>query len=78
MASKKRTAGRGWVTRQSSALKGLLDQPSISEFKLRNTIETFDRKLSILDERQTELKLLVDEEDLDQCIDEADSFRRAS
>ncbi len=78
MAIKQRTAARGWVTRQSNALKALLDQPSISEFELRSAIETFDRRLSTLDERQAELELLVDETDLDQCIDEADSFRRAS
>ncbi len=77
-AAKKRTAARGWVTRQSSALKDLLDKPSTSEFELRSAIETFDRRLSTLDERQGELELLVDEGDLDQCIDEADTFRRAS
>ncbi len=78
LASKKRTAARGWVTWQSNALKALLDQPIISEFELRNAIETFDRRISTLDERKAELELLVDEEDLDQCLDEADSFRRAS
>ncbi len=78
MASKQRTAARGWVKRQSNALKALLDQPSISEFELRNAIETFDRRLSSLDERQAELELLVNEEDLDQCLDETDSFRHAS
>ncbi len=63
---------------QSKALKALLYQPSISEFELRSAIEIFDRRLSTLDERQAELELLVDETDLDQCIDEADSFRRVS
>ncbi len=72
------TAARGWVTRQANALQALLDQPSISEFELRSAIETFDRRLSTLDERQAELEVLVDETDLDKCIDEADSFRRAS
>lgn len=78
VASKQRTAARGWVTRQSNALKALLDQPSISEFELRSGIETFDRRSSSLEERQAELELLVDESDLDQCKDEADSCRRAS
>ncbi|XP_050706794.1 uncharacterized protein LOC126992176 [Eriocheir sinensis] len=77
-ATKKRAAARGWVTRQSTALKDLLDKPSISEFELRSAIETFDRRLNTLDERQAELELLVDDGDLDQCVDEADSFRRAS
>ncbi len=67
MAQRQRTNARGWVTRQSNALKALLDQPSISKFELRSAIETFDRRLSTLDERQAELEVLVDETDLDQC-----------
>ncbi len=62
---RQKVAAPGWVTRQSNALKALLDQPSISEFELRSAIETFDSRLSTLDKRQTELELLVDETDLD-------------
>ncbi len=77
-AQKSLSAAQGCVTRQANTLKALLDQPSISEFELRNAIENFDRRISILDERQSDLEGLVDETDLDKCIDEADNFRRAS
>ncbi len=77
-AKRQRLAAKGRVTRQSNALKSLLDQPSISEVELWSAIETFDSRLSILDERQAELELLVEETDLEKWIEEADNFRRAS
>ncbi|KAK7072038.1 hypothetical protein SK128_001664, partial [Halocaridina rubra] len=78
LVKRQRTSARGWVTRQAKALKDLLETTSISEFQLKSFIDVFNSRLSNLDEKQAELEVLFPEKELEDCIDEADTFRRTS
>ncbi|KAK7073930.1 hypothetical protein SK128_023631, partial [Halocaridina rubra] len=74
LVKRQRTSARCWVTRQAKELKDLLETTSISEFQLKSSIGVFNSRLSNLDEKQAELEVLIPEKELEDCIDEADTF----
>ena len=73
---KSRMAQRGWVTRSSSALAGLLADENTSEADLLIELEHFKIRLAKLDEVQSNLELELDVSELEEDILEADTFRR--
>ncbi|KAK7076357.1 hypothetical protein SK128_002650, partial [Halocaridina rubra] len=75
LVKRQRTSARCWVTRQAKALKNLLEKISISEFQLKSSIDIFNSRLSTLCEKQAELDVLIPEKELEDCINEADTFR---
>ena len=76
-AKKYRTALRGWVTRQSSALLTLLSKtPPCTLVELNDAMDQFDQYLNKLDDQQTEVELLIGEEaDLLEDLEQAADFR---
>ena len=76
--TKRRSAAKGWVTRQANALKTLLEKPEVTLIELQDAVEGFDQRLDSLDEVQSELELEIEDEYLEKDLDEADKFRTAS
>lgn len=64
---KRRTAAKGWVTRQGNTLTSVLGQTDsdITVEELSTAIEDLKERLATLDEIQNELEVELDLEDLD-------------
>lgn len=77
---KRRAAAKGWVTRQGTSLRSVLDKndSDIRVEELSAAIENLVERLATLDEVQTELEVELDLKELDAAQDEAHQFREAS
>ena len=76
---RKRAAARGWTTRASSALRDLLSDSKVTRVQLEDAVQEFDKRLTTLDNVQTELELEIsDPELLEADLDKAASFRSAA
>ncbi|XP_063607690.1 uncharacterized protein LOC134782212 [Penaeus indicus] len=71
---KKRAVARGWATRKSNVLKGLLNNPDVSVIDLQAAMDDFDQRLASLEEVQTMLELETDFVNLDEELDSASEF----
>ncbi|XP_037778187.1 uncharacterized protein LOC119574962 [Penaeus monodon] len=71
---KKRAVARGWATRKSNTLKGLLNNPDVSVIDLQAAMDDFDQRLASLEEVQTLLELETDFANLDEELDNASEF----
>ncbi|XP_037780314.1 uncharacterized protein LOC119576743 [Penaeus monodon] len=71
---KKRAVARGWATRKSNTLKGLLNNPDVSVIDLQAAMDDFDQRLASLEEVQTLLELETDLANLDEELDNASEF----
>ncbi|RLC02303.1 MAG: hypothetical protein DRI57_30210, partial [Deltaproteobacteria bacterium] len=71
-----RTAAKKWLTRVSNDLDGLLSRRDCSTTALDAAIPDVKNRLDLLDSAQAEVELLVDDGDLDNCIDVACSYRQ--
>lgn len=72
---RKRTAAKGWVTRQLKSLEAVLVKPDVSVVELSEVIESLGRRLAALDDVQAEIEVELDPKDLDEDLDVAHQFR---
>lgn len=70
---RRRTAARGWLTRARRSLAEVFDSDDVDRSVLGDAVEEFDRRLSTLDEVQSEYELVCD--DMDTVIEEAADYR---
>ncbi len=75
---KKRTAARGWVTREAKDLQDLANQSTINIVELGTALESYSKRLDALDEIQAEYEVELDPAELDKDLDEAALFRKRS
>lgn len=71
---KRRAVARGWATRISNIVKGLIDNPYISVIELQAAMDDCDRRLASLGEVQTMLELETDPLNLEEELDGASEF----
>ena len=70
---RRRTAARGWLTRARKALESAIQADPVDKFILTDAIDEFDKRLSSLDEIQTNYELVC--EDMNAEIEESWDFR---
>lgn len=74
VVKRRRTAARSWVTKQASRLRTRLDDDNASCESIRKTLSELNVKLEKLELVQSEVEELINEEDLETDIEEADKF----
>ena len=67
---RKRTAQKGHLTRIAKELNRLCDTKPVDEDVLDDILIEFDNRLTNIEEIQSDIELLVEENELDQCIQE--------
>ena len=70
-----RTAARGWVTRTCTKLEDLCKQEVIDVQAVSEALNDLNERLNNLDNTQSVVELVIDEEDLDADIEAACVFR---
>ena len=73
---KAKAAAEGWLTRATKRIDSLLTKdPPATCSELEEALEEFDKRLSKLEEVQTEIELEIDPDQLDAYLDQADAAR---
>ena len=70
-----RIAARGWVSRVSSKLEKLCQDPSVNLIEQSDAISEFDIRINRLDDTQTAVELEIDMGDIERDINNAAAFR---
>ena len=70
-----RIAARGWVSRVSSKLENLCQDPNVNLIELSYAISEFDIRINRLDDTQTAVELEIDMGDIERDINNAAAFR---
>ena len=70
-----RIAARGWVSRVSSKLENLCQDPNVNLIELSDAIAEFDIRINRLDDTQTAVELEIDMGDIEGDINNAAAFR---
>ena len=70
-----RIAARGWVSRVSSKLDNLCQDPNVNLIELSDAISEFDIRINRLDDTQTAVELEIDMGDIERDINNAAAFR---
>ena len=73
-AKKRRRANRGWLKRQVSRIETELSNPDPDIDIINHELEQLDKRFQSLCEIQQTVEEYLDEDDLDNDIEEADSF----
>lgn len=75
---RRRTAAKGWVTRQQASLRTVLGKADIKTEELSDAIQCLNDRLANLDAIQSETEVELDPKDLDKDLDEAHQFREVA
>lgn len=81
-AVRARTAAKSWLTRASKELENILttaeeNPEQITEVNLIDCIEQFSKRLSIFDESQAAVELVIDMDNLESDINQTAAFRNS-
>ena len=71
-----RSTARGWLTRTSKALEGIIGKPDVSICELSNSLKDFNSRLCHLDEVQGQIEIEINETALEETIEEAFNYRQ--
>ena len=73
-AKKIRKLARYWLTKHTTTLQQAIDTSSTTVTELSALVEEFNRKVSRLEDAQRALEVLIEDDDLDAHVDEAEKY----